>query len=151
MPVHASEVNEGVQLENQRQRDYLEKTVKSLKNKLEMDTQLHRTDNLRIMQENVALLKEINELRREIKQLRAMAALGSAAGAGAASGGKATGVETAADLSAALDEAAQLRAAVAKRDARIAALEAQIMPRPVSRERLPQMEGFSNDTDVTSS
>jgi predicted RNase H-like nuclease (RuvC/YqgF family) len=35
--------------------------------------QLHRTDNLRIMQENVALIKEINELRREIKMLKAAA------------------------------------------------------------------------------
>lgn len=47
--------------------------VHSLKNKLEKDMQLHRTDNLRIMQENVALIKEINELRREIKMLKAAA------------------------------------------------------------------------------
>lgn len=45
----------------------------SLKGKLEKDMQLHRTDNLRIMQENVALIKEINELRREIKMLKAAA------------------------------------------------------------------------------
>lgn len=47
--------------------------VHSLKGKLEKDMQLHRTDNLRIMQENVALIKEINELRREIKMLKAAA------------------------------------------------------------------------------
>jgi cilia- and flagella-associated protein 57 len=146
-PVQASEVDDGVQLEYQRQRDYLEKTVKSLKNKLEKDYQLHRTDNLRIMQENVALLKEINELRREIKQLRAAAALGSAAGAGAATSTKDT-ASSGAELSAALDEATQLRASVATRDARIAALEAQIMPRPISRERLPRMEGFNEDVAI---
>lgn len=33
-----------------RQREYLEKTVDSLKRKLAKDSELHRTDNLRIMQ-----------------------------------------------------------------------------------------------------
>lgn len=103
-----------------RQREYLERTVDSLKRKLAKDSELHRTDNLRIMQvgpcggdggvgagsstlgtcctpycahqlsaplthrrltclpcptqENTALIKEINELRREIRSLRARAA-----------------------------------------------------------------------------
>eukprot|EP00966_Prymnesium_polylepis_P291319 6728865-Prymnesium_polylepis.1 len=43
--------------------------------------ELHRNDNMRMMQENVSLVKEINELRREIKQMkmsqRAQAMLGS--------------------------------------------------------------------------
>ena len=33
-----------------RQREYLEKTVDTLKRKLAKDSELHRTDNLRIMQ-----------------------------------------------------------------------------------------------------
>lgn len=53
-----------------RQREYLEKTVDGLKRKLAKDSELHRTDNLRIMQENTALIKEINELRREIRSLK---------------------------------------------------------------------------------
>lgn len=146
-PAEPSELDEGVQQEHRRQRDYLEKTVRGLKSKLDKDLQLHRTDTLRIMQENVALLKEINELRREIKQLRTAAAFGSVPGprGGSSAGDGDHERGTAADLAAALDEVAQLEAAVSSRDERIAALEAQILPRPVSRERLPQMEGFTDE------
>lgn len=56
--------------EYRRQRDYLEKSVDSLKRKLEKDSQGHRIDNMRIMQENVSLIREINDLRREINQLK---------------------------------------------------------------------------------
>lgn len=53
-----------------RQRDYLERTVESLKRKLAKDAEKSRADNMRIMAEHVALVQEINELRREIKVLR---------------------------------------------------------------------------------
>jgi len=56
--------------EYNRQRDYLEKSVDSLKRKLEKDSQVHRIDNMRIMQENVSLIREINDLRREINILK---------------------------------------------------------------------------------
>merc|ERR1719222_1374200 len=56
--------------EYNRQRDYLEKSVDSLKRKLEKDSQTHRIDNMRIMQENVSLIREINDLRREINTLK---------------------------------------------------------------------------------
>lgn len=59
-----------VQKEYNRQRDYLEKSVDSLKKKLEKDSQSHRIDNMRIMQENVSLIREINDLRREINALK---------------------------------------------------------------------------------
>jgi len=59
-----------MQKEYNRQRDYLEKTVDSLKRKLEKDSQGHRIDNMRIMQENVSLIREINDLRREINALK---------------------------------------------------------------------------------
>lgn len=59
-----------MQKEYNRQRDYLEKSVDSLKRKLEKDSQAHRTDNMRIMQENVQLIREINDLRREINVLK---------------------------------------------------------------------------------
>eukprot|EP00438_Fugacium_kawagutii_P004956 Skav236197 [mRNA] locus=scaffold747:23086:31351:- [translate_table: standard] len=59
------------------QRDYLEKSVDSLKRKLEKDSQAHRIDNMRIMQdglvnggENVSLIREINDLSREINALK---------------------------------------------------------------------------------
>merc|ERR1719440_2281210 len=53
-----------------RQREYLEKSVESLKRKLNKNMELHRSDNMRMMQENVTLVKEINDLRREIKQMK---------------------------------------------------------------------------------
>merc|ERR1719387_258167 len=59
-----------MQKEYNRQRDYLEKSVDSLKRKLEKDSQVHRIDNMRIMQENVSLIREINDLRREINALK---------------------------------------------------------------------------------
>merc|ERR1719486_227454 len=46
-----------MQKEYNRQRDYLEKSVDSLKRKLEKDSQAHRIDNMRIMQENVSLIR----------------------------------------------------------------------------------------------
>jgi len=59
-----------MQKEYNRQRDYLEKSVDSLKRKLEKDSQAHRIDNMRIMQENVSLIREINDLTREINALK---------------------------------------------------------------------------------
>lgn len=59
-----------IQREYNRQRDYLEKSVESLKKKLIKDSDVHRQDNMRILQENVALIREINDLRREINYLK---------------------------------------------------------------------------------
>merc|ERR1711865_1239159 len=59
-----------IQREYNRQRDYLEKSVESLKRKLLKDSEVHRQDNMRILQENVALIREINDLRREINYLK---------------------------------------------------------------------------------
>jgi WD40 repeat protein len=54
----------------QRQRHYLERSVDSLNMKLTKDMKVHKKDNQRIMQENIALIKEINELRREMKHAK---------------------------------------------------------------------------------
>merc|ERR1712054_57962 len=64
------ELEADIQKEYNRQRDYLEKSVESLKRKLNKNMELHRSDNQRMMQENVSLIKEINELRREIKNMK---------------------------------------------------------------------------------
>merc|ERR1719152_1108774 len=64
------ELDTDMQKEYNRQRDYLEKSVDSLKRKLEKDSQVHRIDNMRIMGENVSLIREINDLRREINNLK---------------------------------------------------------------------------------
>merc|ERR1712185_81066 len=64
------ELDTDSQKEYNRQRDYLEKSVDSLKRKLQKDSEVHRIDNMRIMQENVSLIGEINDLRREINFLK---------------------------------------------------------------------------------
>ncbi|KAL3868099.1 hypothetical protein ACJMK2_040935 [Sinanodonta woodiana] len=66
----AASVDSEVQREYARQRDHLEKSVASLRKKLAKDTEIHRADNVRIMQENVTLITEINDLRRELKLAR---------------------------------------------------------------------------------
>lgn len=64
-------VEDDIQREYNRQRDYLERTVDSLKLKLNKDTERHRRDHNKIVSENVALIKEINELRRDLKAAKA--------------------------------------------------------------------------------
>ena len=56
---------EEVHREYLRARRYLERTIDSLKKQLKKDLVNHRRDYSRIMQENVVLVREINELRRE--------------------------------------------------------------------------------------
>lgn len=63
-------LDEDIQKEYNRQREFLEKSIESLKRKLHKDMEMHRSDNMRIMHENVSLIKEINELRREMKLAR---------------------------------------------------------------------------------
>ena len=66
----AANVDQDIQKEYARQRDHLEKTVHSLKHKLSKDSEVHKVDNIRIMQENVTLIKEVNDLRKELKICR---------------------------------------------------------------------------------
>ena len=85
-------LDEDVQKEFARQRVFLEKTIENLKRKLKKDTDAHRADVARVLGENVALLKEVNELRREAKQARQREkAVASAAFAVGGSGVVATG------------------------------------------------------------
>jgi hypothetical protein len=55
------------QREYNRQREYLEKSVESLKRKLAKDMAMHSTENARLMRENSSLTGEINLMRRELK------------------------------------------------------------------------------------
>eukprot|EP00656_Telonema_subtile_P022724 TRINITY_DN23951_c0_g1_i1.p1 TRINITY_DN23951_c0_g1~~TRINITY_DN23951_c0_g1_i1.p1 ORF type:complete len:233 (+),score=34.79 TRINITY_DN23951_c0_g1_i1:128-826(+) len=54
-----------------REREYLERTLGGLKKKLVKDSGSNRTDRARIVNEHVTLIKEINELRREVRTLNA--------------------------------------------------------------------------------
>ncbi|KAL8449969.1 hypothetical protein Emed_002710 [Eimeria media] len=61
-----AEVNTDILKEQTRQRDYLEKAVECLKKRLGKDAETHRQDNVKLMQENAALICEINDLRKEV-------------------------------------------------------------------------------------
>ncbi|CAF3881162.1 unnamed protein product, partial [Rotaria sp. Silwood1] len=63
-------IDQDITKEYARQRDHLERTVRSLKSKVDKDSDRHKMENIRIMQENVTLIKEINDLRRELKSAR---------------------------------------------------------------------------------
>jgi len=62
------ESNMDIQREFINQRSYLETCVKTLKDKFETNMVVHHQDNLRIMKENVDLIREINDLKRRKKQ-----------------------------------------------------------------------------------
>ncbi|KAM6948696.1 cilia- and flagella-associated protein 57-like [Aplochiton taeniatus] len=63
-------VDADIQKEYSRQREHLERNVASLKRKLAKDSEVHRTQNVKIMKENVSLIKEINDLRKELRLVR---------------------------------------------------------------------------------
>eukprot|EP01006_Ploeotia_vitrea_P032137 TRINITY_DN64396_c0_g1_i1.p1 TRINITY_DN64396_c0_g1~~TRINITY_DN64396_c0_g1_i1.p1 ORF type:complete len:1185 (+),score=181.09 TRINITY_DN64396_c0_g1_i1:77-3631(+) len=132
------EMEEDLQKEYNRQRDYLEKTVESLKRKLVKDADSHKADTNRIMNENVVLIKEINELRREIKTLRSQAQSKSDKD-GTTSQGSARMEELQREIEIQRMEIQRYRQ-------RIEELERQLHAkgRPISREKLPPMEGFDH-------
>ncbi|XP_035106971.1 cilia- and flagella-associated protein 57 isoform X2 [Callithrix jacchus] len=68
--VEIAGLNTDLQQEYSRQREHLERNLATLKKKVVKEGELHRTDYVRIMQENVSLITEINELRRELKFTR---------------------------------------------------------------------------------
>ena len=134
-----------IQKEYNRQREYLEKSVESLKRKLSKDSENHRAENLRIMQENVVLIKEINELRRELKLLK-QDQRSKAVIAGAANKIKEVNKEAVLDFDP-LREIEMQREEIRRLRERIRELEntSRVSKRPKSREKLPPMDGFSEE------
>ncbi|KAG8132262.1 hypothetical protein E2320_010133 [Naja naja] len=63
-------VDSDLHQEYTRQREHLEHNLATLKKKVIKESEIHRADYVRIMQENVGLIKEINDLRRELKITR---------------------------------------------------------------------------------
>ncbi|EPY17368.1 hypothetical protein STCU_10662 [Strigomonas culicis] len=59
--------------EYNRERDHLERNLTSLKKKVNKDAENNRTDRNRITSENVILVREINDLRKEARTLAAKA------------------------------------------------------------------------------
>ncbi|KAM6343173.1 cilia- and flagella-associated protein 57 [Alca torda] len=65
--VETDAVDTDLQQEYMRQREYLERNLAALKKKVVKDQEIHQAAYVRIMQENVSLIKEINALRQELK------------------------------------------------------------------------------------
>ena len=63
---------EGIDQQRQfiKERAHLESTVKGLKEKFKKNIELHEADNKRIMSQNEQLIAEINDLKREKKNLK---------------------------------------------------------------------------------
>ncbi|POI36129.1 hypothetical protein CIB84_000109 [Bambusicola thoracicus] len=64
--VAMEEIDTDLQQEYIRQREYLERNLAALKRKAVKDQEVHQAAYTRIMQENVSLIKEINDLRQEL-------------------------------------------------------------------------------------
>ncbi|KAJ3194367.1 Cilia- and flagella-associated protein 57 [Irineochytrium annulatum] len=58
------------EMEEARQREHLERTIATLRHKLLKGEESRYTENLRIMQENVVLISEINILRKDYEAVR---------------------------------------------------------------------------------
>ncbi|NWR55089.1 CFA57 protein, partial [Bucorvus abyssinicus] len=56
-----------LQQEYKRQREYLERNFAALKKKVVKDQEIHQASYRRILQENMSLIKEVNDLRQELK------------------------------------------------------------------------------------
>ncbi|GAA6077674.1 cilia- and flagella-associated protein 57 isoform X1 [Tachysurus ichikawai] len=75
--VHQSDVVEiagvdaEVQREYSRQRDHMERNMDSLRKRLAKDIKVHEAKNIKLMKENVSLIKDINNLRTELRLMRA--------------------------------------------------------------------------------
>eukprot|EP00388_Colpodella_angusta_P022066 GDKJ01056265.1.p1 GENE.GDKJ01056265.1~~GDKJ01056265.1.p1 ORF type:complete len:468 (-),score=77.89 GDKJ01056265.1:82-1284(-) len=67
----STRTTEDAQREYNRERDYLERTLTGLKHKLVKDAETSRADKSRIINDNVTLIKEVNDLRREVRTLNA--------------------------------------------------------------------------------
>ncbi|KAK9834356.1 hypothetical protein WJX84_006234, partial [Apatococcus fuscideae] len=59
-----------VQAEFDRQREFLERTIATLRKKTVVESEQHRAGYVRIRQENMALVRELNQLRRELRSAR---------------------------------------------------------------------------------
>ncbi|KFO74678.1 WD repeat-containing protein 65, partial [Cuculus canorus] len=65
--VEVEAVDTDLQQKYMRHQEYLERNLEALKKKVVKDQELHEAAHIRIVQENVSLIKEINDLRQELE------------------------------------------------------------------------------------
>lgn len=63
-----AKIDSEIEHEYKNQKKYLEKSIAMLKKNLQKDADIHKHENIRIMKENVDLIKEIGTLRLEIRE-----------------------------------------------------------------------------------
>eukprot|EP00002_Diphylleia_rotans_P000166 TRINITY_DN1008_c0_g1_i4.p1 TRINITY_DN1008_c0_g1~~TRINITY_DN1008_c0_g1_i4.p1 ORF type:complete len:1179 (-),score=303.89 TRINITY_DN1008_c0_g1_i4:414-3950(-) len=146
--VQTQHLDVDIEKEYSRQRDYLEKSVSSLRRKLTKDSEIHRADNVRIMQENVELITEINALRRELKAIKQVTKKDGTATEPMSPGlRKSTTRDT--EFESFPAEAVKMiemqREEIQRLRDQVNILDAsRVSSRPLSRERLPPMDGFED-------
>lgn len=64
------EIDPDIKKEYANQKTYLQSSHHSLQKRLEKEDQIHRQDNLNVMNENQKLINDINELRGQVKEYR---------------------------------------------------------------------------------
>ncbi|XP_065124868.1 cilia- and flagella-associated protein 57 [Paramisgurnus dabryanus] len=69
-PVETVRVDTDIEMENNKLREHYENIISSLKRQLSRDTNVHESNNMKLMKENVTLIKEINDQRQELRTLR---------------------------------------------------------------------------------
>jgi len=63
------EVDPDIKTEYDNQEKFLKNSVNTLKKRLEKESQVHKEDNLSIMNDNIKLIDMINKLRNEVTDL----------------------------------------------------------------------------------
>jgi len=146
--INTQEMDFDILKEYDRQRAYLEKTVDSLQKKLIKAAETSKSDNKRIMNENVVLIKEINELRKEVRTLKSKLKekeVESKIGKKNSAENLASALDRSSDLGGitsleqALKEIDMQRTKIQALREKIEEMEAEkrALSRPISRERLP--------------
>ena len=64
------EIDADIKAEYVSQKKYLEKSVNMLKKNLIKDNEIHKQDEIRIMRENIDLIRNINQLRKKLKEIK---------------------------------------------------------------------------------
>lgn len=58
-----------LELEYNRHRDHLERSLASMKQKVEYEQHTHAVDTTKMIKENTALIREINDVRKEVGKI----------------------------------------------------------------------------------
>ena len=63
------EINLNIKNEYENQKKFLENSMHSLKKRLEVESQIHKADNLQVMTDNMDLIQKIHDVRNNITKL----------------------------------------------------------------------------------